>query len=106
MLPVISNQQGTSRCTRASRQQPQPQQGQQQQASSDINSSSLNHGECRLYADYTGPGDGRDTLAGGAGDDLLVSRDSLVDELFGGGGNDTCLADEDEDVLAGLEATM
>ena len=60
-------------------------------------------GNDRLYADYAG-GDGADTLSGGAGDDLLVSRDSLADQLFGGRGNDTSTADEEDD-LAGVEST-
>jgi Ca2+-binding RTX toxin-like protein len=57
-------------------------------------------GNDRLYGDHP---TGVDTLYGGAGDDLLVARDALADDLFGGRGNDTAIIDEDEDVLAGIE---
>ena len=62
-------------------------------------------GNDRLYADYAAGG-GVDTLIGGAGNDLLVSRDSLADQLFGGPGGDTSMADDADgggDVLAGIE---
>jgi uncharacterized delta-60 repeat protein len=54
----------------------------------------------RLYADYAS---GVDTLHGGNGNDILISQDSLVDHLFGGRGDDTSIADDDEDVLSGIE---
>jgi Ca2+-binding RTX toxin-like protein len=58
-------------------------------------------GNDRLFGDDAS---GIDTLSGGAGDDLLVSRDALVDHLFGDRGRDTAMADND-DVLAGIEST-
>jgi Ca2+-binding RTX toxin-like protein len=57
-------------------------------------------GNDRLYDDYAS---GVDTLHGGNGDDLLVSRDSLADELFGGRGNDTSVADFTEDQATEVE---
>ena len=38
----------------------------------------------------------------GAGNDRLVTRDGLVDHLFGDRGNDSAVADPD-DVLTGIE---
>jgi ELWxxDGT repeat protein len=58
-------------------------------------------GNDRLYGDHA---TGTDTLYGGAGNDLLVSRDSVADHLFGGRGADTSVADAEDDVLAGIES--
>jgi Ca2+-binding RTX toxin-like protein len=55
-------------------------------------------GNDRLYGDYSGAA----TLHGGAGDDLLVTRDSASQHLFGDAGRDTAIADSD-DVLASIE---
>jgi hypothetical protein len=57
-------------------------------------------GHDRLYADYAASSD---TLFGGAGDDVLVSRDAAADQLFGGRGTDTALVDDEEDERAGIE---
>lgn len=62
----------------------------------------------RLYADDTTDADFIyvDTLHGGAGDDILVSRDGGPDELFGDGGHDTATADPSPtDVLNSIEVT-
>jgi hypothetical protein len=42
------------------------------------------------------------TLQGDAGDDLLVTRDSASQRLFGDAGRDTAIADSD-DVLVSIE---
>ena len=57
-------------------------------------------GNDRLYGDHA---TGDDTLYGGAGDDLLLARDSVADHLFGGRGADTAVGDDEDDVLAGIE---
>jgi Ca2+-binding RTX toxin-like protein len=55
-----------------------------------------NGGHDWLYADREGDNGGVDTLNGNDGDDVLVSRDALIDHLFGGDGEDSCIADEDD----------
>jgi len=56
-------------------------------------------GNDRIYGDDFGG----DTLRGGAGDDLLVSRDGAGDDqLFGDGGRDTSIADA-ADLLTSIE---
>jgi len=60
-------------------------------------------GNDRLDGADDGAGD--DTLYGGTGDDVLVALDAHPDHLFGGRGNDVALADEDDDLLAGVETT-
>ncbi len=57
-------------------------------------------GNDRLYADYDS---GSSTLHGGAGNDTLITKNSLVDNLFGDGGHDSATAD-DNDVLTSIEA--
>ena len=57
-------------------------------------------GNDRLYADYE---DGVATLHGGNGDDLLVTDDGLVDEVFGDAGDDSAVVDDD-DVSDGIES--
>jgi hypothetical protein len=57
-------------------------------------------GNDRLYDDYPS---GVDTLRGNGGNDVLVSRDSLIDHLFGDAGDDLAVADEN-DVLDGVES--
>ena len=57
-------------------------------------------GHDRLYADYAASSD---TLFGGAGNDLLVARDSVADQLFGGRGTDTAIVEDEEDEITGIE---
>jgi Ca2+-binding RTX toxin-like protein len=67
-------------------------------------------GADRLYADDPGDIDTDaamtrrvDTLHGNAGNDTLISKDALVDYLFGDGGHDSAIADTD-DLLMSIEA--
>jgi uncharacterized delta-60 repeat protein len=59
-------------------------------------------GDDRLYADYA---TGHSTLHGGAGDDTLISKNSLADQLFGDRGTDSAVADA-EDVKTGVETAV
>ena len=45
-------------------------------------------------------------LQGGRGDDTLVSRDALVNHLFGGRGDDSSVVDDDDDLLAAIESAQ
>ena len=59
-------------------------------------------GDDRLFDDYPV---GLDTLHGGPGNDSFVTRDGLVDQVFGDGGADTATADN-ADVLTSVETRV
>jgi Ca2+-binding RTX toxin-like protein len=59
-------------------------------------------GDDRLYADDVHETE-VDTLHGNAGNDQFVTKDGLVDQLFGDGGHDSALPDND-DVLTSIES--
>jgi len=63
-------------------------------------------GNDRLYGDDPNDYYWADTLHGNAGDDTLFSRDTREDHLFGDGGRDTCIADDDADIdiLSSIES--
>jgi Ca2+-binding RTX toxin-like protein len=63
-------------------------------------------GNDRLFADDSNLfGDELDTLHGGAGDDTFVTKDGVVDQVFGDGGTDTATADS-VDVLTSIEVLL
>jgi uncharacterized delta-60 repeat protein len=62
-------------------------------------------GADRLYADDDESLDQADTLRGNAGDDVLISRDSSIDHLFGDGGRDSALVDA-SDLLTSIEIRL
>ena len=54
----------------------------------------------RLYSDYDS---GNSTLHGGAGNDILITKNNLTDQLFGDGGHDSAVADS-FDALTSIES--
>ena len=64
----------------------------------------LNDGREALAAMRFNGGPGMDNLRGDHGADRFCTRDSSIDDVLGGNGNDRASADDD-DITAGIETT-